>query len=42
MLLAAQPEWVHVVLQVVRRMVSRHLPGRAGLKPAMATVDRSR
>ncbi|MFM8770020.1 MAG: hypothetical protein ACKOD9_20445, partial [Rubrivivax sp.] len=32
-LLAAQPELVTSVLQVVHRVVTRHLLGRAGLKP---------
>jgi RNA polymerase sigma factor (sigma-70 family) len=33
LLLAAQPKPVTFVLQVVHRVITRHLPGQAGLKP---------
>ena len=38
-LLAAQPERVTAVLQVVQRVVTRHLPDAAGLKAAEGHGD---
>ena len=35
LLLAAQPKLVTPVLQVVQRVITRHLLGQAGLKPSL-------
>ena len=39
LLLAAQPKLVTPVLQVVHRVITRHLLGQAGLKPEEAVDD---
>ena len=38
LLLAAQPKLVTSVLQMVHRVITRHLRGQAGLKPDEADI----